>query len=74
MVQRASSTCTATFTSVLKITIHKMTKPTCAPRAVVAMSSPEPTIEALRIRPGPRWRRLSPQPVGGSWMPSVVKW
>ena len=36
------------------MTIHKMAKPAWAPRVVVAMSSPEPTIEALRIRLGPK--------------------
>jgi hypothetical protein len=36
------------------MTIHRMAKPAWAPKAVVAISSPEPTIEALRIRPGPK--------------------
>jgi hypothetical protein len=54
MVQRASSICTATSTRVLKMTIHRMAKPAWAPSVVVAMSSPDPTIEALRIRPGPK--------------------
>jgi hypothetical protein len=73
MVQRANSTWTATFTSVLKITIQSSAKPAWAPSVVVAISSPEPTMEALRIRPGPRCFRLCFQPTGGSWMPSGVR-
>jgi len=72
MVHRASSTCTATFTNVLKMTIHRIAKPAWAPSVVVAISSPDPTIEALRISPGPRYRTLCRQPVGGSLMPSAV--
>src|ERR671914_3126866 len=47
IVQRASSIWTATFTVVEMMTIHSSTKPTSAPSAVVAISSPEPTIDAL---------------------------
>jgi hypothetical protein len=61
------------LTRVLKITIHRMAKPAWAPRVVVTINSPEPTIEALRIKPGPKYRRLGPQPSGGSLMPSGVR-
>jgi hypothetical protein len=54
IVHRASSIWTATFTSVLTITSQSRTNPAWAPSAVVAISSPDPTIEALRIRPGPK--------------------
>jgi hypothetical protein len=48
------------------MTIQRMAKPAWAPSVVVAISSPEPTIDALRISPGPRYFRLSSQPFGGS--------
>ena len=72
IVQRASSIWTATLTTQLKMTIQRMTKPTWAPSVVVAISSPEPTIDALKIRPGPRYFRLSSQPFGGSLISSPV--
>ncbi len=54
IVHRASSTCTATLTRVLTMTSQSSTNPTWAPSVVVAISSPEPTIDALMISPGPR--------------------
>jgi hypothetical protein len=72
MVHRASSTWTATFTRVLKMTSHSRANPTSAPRAVVAISSPDPTMDALRMSPGPRYLKLAFQPTGGSLIPSGV--
>jgi hypothetical protein len=40
--------------------------PAFAPRTVVAMSSPEPTTAADRIRPGPRNLRAEAVPGGGA--------
>jgi hypothetical protein len=34
--------------------IHNATNPAFAPSVVVAISSPDPTIDADRINPGPR--------------------
>ena len=39
--------------SQLTSTIQSAANPTCAPSVVVAMSSPDPTIEAARTMPGP---------------------
>ncbi|GIT38638.1 MAG: hypothetical protein Ct9H300mP7_5590 [Verrucomicrobiota bacterium] len=37
---------------------QRKSKPASAPVRVVAMSSPEPTIEPARIIPGPMFRRM----------------
>ena len=44
---------------------HRATKPACAPKVVVAISSPEPTIDAQRIMPGPMRRRIARKVDGG---------
>src|SRR5262249_54116613 len=45
-------------------------KPALAPRLVVLISSPVPTIEAARINPGPIFRTACPSEGGGSWIAS----
>jgi hypothetical protein len=44
----------ATFTKQLTRITQKVIKPPFAPRIVVAINSPDPTIEAERINPGPK--------------------
>ena len=47
--------------------IQNATKPAFAPNVVVAISSPDPTIEAERINPGPKNFNLPAKEVGGSF-------
>jgi len=42
--------------------------PALAPRTVVAINSPEPTIEAERINPGPKKVNILRRLVGGFWI------
>ena len=44
---------------------HKRTKPASAPTAVVAMSSPDPTIEPAMISPGPNCLIIPRMVLGG---------
>src|SRR3954463_3144241 len=44
------------------------TNPCLAPSAVVLISSPVPTIDAARIKPGPIFVNAFKSEVGGSWM------
>jgi hypothetical protein len=46
---------------------QEATNPAFAPSVVVAMSSPEPTMEADRINPGPRNVSLCRNEPGGSF-------
>ena len=39
---------------------HSRTKPTSAPSFVVTISSPDPTIDAVMINPGPICRMMAP--------------
>jgi hypothetical protein len=66
MVYRPSSACTNTFTKQLAMTSQRRVKPTRAPRLVVAMSSPVPTIAPARISPGPICRSARPKVTGGA--------
>ena len=59
----------ATLTRQLTRMTQKVMKPPFAPSTVVAMSSPEPTMEAERMKPGPRKRSLPLREMGGSLMP-----
>jgi hypothetical protein len=43
--------------------------PPFAPSTVVAINSPEPTMEADKIKPGPRKLSLPLRDMGGSLMP-----
>jgi hypothetical protein len=56
----------------LTIITQKATEPALAPRVVVAINSPEPTIDADRIKPGPRNLRLLAIVEGGSFI--VLAW
>src|SRR5436189_2748309 len=63
-----NSNCTATFTRQLTMMIQKATNPALAPRVVVAINSPDPTMEADRINPGPRNFNFLKKGTGGSLM------
>jgi hypothetical protein len=43
---------------------HSSVKPALAPSFGVTISSPEPTMEAVMIRPGPSWRTMPLTEVG----------
>src|SRR5262245_2626824 len=45
---------------------HSRLKPTEAPSLGVTISSPEPTMVAVMMKPGPRWRTSAPKVVGGA--------
>ena len=64
---RPSSTCTKTLTIQPSMMNHSSVKPFFAPTTGVAINSPEPTMQAVMIRPGPRCLRMPPQCVGASW-------
>jgi hypothetical protein len=49
----------------LRRMIHSATKPTCAPRVVVAITSPDPMMEAVSTMPGPMRRTADPKEAGG---------
>jgi hypothetical protein len=51
---------------------HNATNPALAPRVVVAISSPDPTMEADRMNPGPRNLIFSEIFSGGSRTESFV--
>ena len=65
MAWRPSSLCTGTLTAQLRRMSQSTTKPTSAPSRVVAMSSPEPTMEPVNSRPGPSWRIVDQRSAGG---------
>ena len=60
--------CTATLIRQLKIMIQKAAKPALAPNMVVAINSPDPTMEADKIKPGPKNFKRSINLWGGSWI------
>ncbi len=62
---RASWICTNTFSTQPSTMNHNRLKPTDAPSLGVTMSSPDPTIVAVMMKPGPRWRTSPPSDVGG---------
>ena len=49
-----------------KMTTQRQTTPALAPRSVVIINSPEPTMEAERMKPGPRKRSFPVKLPGGS--------
>ncbi len=51
---RPNSSCSTILTRQLTRITQRVTKPALAPRDVVAISSPEPTTDAERMKPGPR--------------------
>jgi hypothetical protein len=52
--------------------IQKTTNPPRAPKMVVAINSPDPTIDAERIKPGPRNFNLDLNVTGGDLIVSLV--
>ncbi len=66
MVCLPNSSCTATFTIQLTMMTQKVINPARAPRVVVAINSPLPTIDADKIKLGPRNRSCPRKAVGGS--------
>jgi hypothetical protein len=56
----------ATFTKQLTRITQKVINPPFAPRMVVAINSPEPTIDAESIKPGPKNFSLEKNDWGGS--------
>ena len=66
MVCFPNSSWTATFTKQLTMMIQNAANPALAPSVVVAISSPDPTMEADKIKPGPRNLSFWPNDVGGS--------
>jgi hypothetical protein len=70
MAYRPSSTWTNTLTKQLSRTSQSRTNPAWAPRWVVWINSPVPTIAPARIRPGPICRRICANRVGGNSMAS----
>src|SRR5687768_10313934 len=52
----------------LRMTTHSAVYPACAPSVVVAINSPEPTMEAARTMPGPIRRSVARKLTGGSSM------
>ena len=70
IAKRPSSTCTSTLIMQPAIMNHNRLKPYSAPTLGVAINSPEPTMQAVMIRPGPRCLRVPRQSVGASCGPS----
>ena len=70
IVYRPNSICTNTLIRQPRMMSHMRVKPASAPTAVVAISSPDPTMDPAMIRPGPSWRRMSRILVGGARIPS----
>src|SRR6187397_2517583 len=65
ITMRASSICTKTLTMHAKMTNQSIENPLAAPTFGVTMSSPDPTMAALMMRPGPRCDAMSSHPRGG---------
>ena len=61
---RPSSICTKTFSMQPSTMNHSIANPTLAPSLGVTISSPEPTMTAVMIRPGPSWRAMPSAPAG----------
>ena len=53
---------------------QRQMNPAFAPSRVVAISSPEPTMEAERMKPGPRKRSLPVKLAGGSRTLFSLRW
>jgi hypothetical protein len=58
----------ATFITQLTIITQNAMKPAFAPRSVVAINSPDPTMDAERMKPGPRKDNFDRNDSGGSLM------
>ena len=66
IASRASSICTNTLTTHARMMNHSIEKPSAAPTLGVTISSPDPTMAALMMRPGPRCDAVPSQSRGGS--------
>ena len=66
IAKRPSSTCTSTLIMQPAIMNHNRLKPYSAPTLGVAINSPEPTMQAVIMRPGPRCLRMPRQSFGAS--------
>ena len=64
--KRPSSTCTKTLMIQPMTISQSRSKPASAASFGVAITSPEPTIEAVRISPGPTCRKICPKLLGAS--------
>ena len=65
--------CMVTLTRQLISIIQNITKPALAPREVVAMSSPDPTTAADKMKPGPRCLKIPKKFSGGSFtLPPLI--
>jgi hypothetical protein len=73
IVYRPSSPCTTGLIAQLTRMIQSAANPTCAPSVVVAISSPDPTIEAASTIPGPIRRSALPSDGGGASIASGVR-
>ena len=62
----------ATFIRQLTRMTQKVINPPSAPRTVVAINSPDPTIEAERINPGPKNLSFSKKEAGGFFISGEV--
>ena len=66
MVYRPNSICVETLITQPMIMSHSSQNPASAPALVVAINSPDPTIEPAIIIPGPSRRSVAPSVRGGS--------
>ena len=66
IVYRPNSICVDTFTTQPRIISQSSQNPASAPALVVAISSPEPTIEPAIIMPGPSRSSVAPNVRGGA--------
>ncbi len=73
MVCLPNSSWRATFTKQLKTITQKVIKPALAPSVVVEINSPEPTTEADKINPGPRYFIRPKKVTGGFLINSFVR-
>ena len=67
-VNRPSSIWINTFKTQPRMMNQSSVNPKLAPSLGVTISSPEPTIDAVMIRPGPSCRRIPPNEVGAGWV------
>ena len=71
-VNRPSSIWIKTFKTHPRMMNQSSVKPKLAPNLGVTISSPEPTIEAVMMSPGPSCRRMPPTEVGAGWVSGGV--
>ena len=69
---RPSSICTKTFSRQPRMINQSSLNPSSAPSFGVTISSPEPTMTALMMSPGPICRNTPPRERGGGTRPGVA--